>query len=171
MSAVAAPDGDDPEGSESQRQRERADRPYVESPIIMATVRIVAPFVFTLGAFVMFHGADSAGGGFQGGVIVGTVILMVAIAFGVEPTRDWLSASLLTTLVVVGVALFMGIGLTALAFGGAFLEYTAIPVHHASKYGIELVEVGIGIVVSGAVVGLFFGLASGHAGDDAEAES
>jgi multicomponent Na+:H+ antiporter subunit B len=141
-------------------------RPYVESPIIMATVRIVAPFVFTLGAFVMFHGADSAGGGFQGGVIVGTVILMIAIAFGVGPTRDWLSSSFLTVLVVSGVALFMGIGLAAVAFGGAFLEYTAIPVSNASKYGIELVEVGIGIIVSGTVVGLLFALAAGHANDD-----
>ncbi|UIO98467.1 cation:proton antiporter [Halobaculum sp. CBA1158] len=140
----------------------RQGRPYVESPIIMATVRIVAPFVFTLGAFIMFHGADSAGGGFQGGVIVGTVVLMLAIAFGIGPTREWISSSLLTVLVVFGVALFMGIGLLALAFDGAFLQYTAIPVYNASKYGIELVEVGIGIIVSGTVVGLFFALAAGH---------
>ena len=67
---------------------ETAVRPYVESPIIMATVRVVAPFVFTFGLFIMFHGADSSGGGFQGGVIVGTVILMLGIAFGIEPTRE-----------------------------------------------------------------------------------
>ena len=166
--SAATPSGEDDPGEAESGRRRRASGPYVESPIIMATVRIVAPFVFTLGAFVMFHGADSAGGGFQGGVIVGTVILMVAIAFGVEPTRDWLSASLLTTLVVFGVALFMGIGLTALAFGGAFLEYAAIPVDHSSKYGIELVEVGIGVIVSGTVVGLFFALASGHPNEDEE---
>ncbi|QZP37703.1 MnhB domain-containing protein [Halobaculum magnesiiphilum] len=163
MSSSSTADGDD-----EFAVGDAPARPYVESPIIMATVRVVAPFVFTLGAFVMFHGADSAGGGFQGGVIVGTVILMIAIAFGVGPTRDWLSASFLTVLVVFGVALFMGIGLAAVAFGGAFLEYTAIPVSHASKYGIELVEVGIGIIVSGTVVGLFFALAAGHATDEAE---
>ncbi|QZX99649.1 MnhB domain-containing protein [Halobaculum rubrum] len=163
MSSSSTADGDD-EFSVANGP----DRPYVESPIIMATVRIVAPFVFTLGAFVMFHGADSAGGGFQGGVIVGTAILMIAIAFGVGPTRDWLSASMLTVLVVFGVALFMGIGLAAVASGGAFLEYTAIPVAHSSKYGIELVEVGIGIIVSVTVVGLFFALAAGHSNEDDE---
>ncbi|QLG62912.1 MnhB domain-containing protein [Halorarum salinum] len=154
MSAWTGTD-DDGEGSRSRR-------PYVESPIIMATVRIVAPFVFTLGLFVMFHGADSSGGGFQGGVIVGTVVLMLAIAFGVGPTRGWLSSTLLVVQLVVGVGLFVGVGLTAMAFGGAFLEYSAVPVHHASKYGIELVEFGIGIIVAGTVVGLFFALAAGH---------
>ncbi|WP_284014275.1 MnhB domain-containing protein [Halobaculum litoreum] len=145
---------------------ERPPRPYVESPIIMATVRIVAPFVFSLGAFVMFHGADSAGGGFQGGVIVGTVVLLIAIAFGIGPTREWISSSLLTLLVVFGVLLFAGIGLTALVFGGAFLQYEVIPVYEATKYGIELVEVGIGIIVSGTVVGLFFALAAGYRDPD-----
>ncbi|MFC7068254.1 MnhB domain-containing protein [Halobaculum lipolyticum] len=176
MSAAAAPGAgeDDPEtGAETDADDRlrvgsgRQDRPYVESPIIMATVRIVAPFVFALGAFVMFHGADSAGGGFQGGVIVGTVVLMVAIAFGIGPTREWLSSSLLTGVVVFGVLLFAGIGLSALAFGGAFLQYEVIPVYEATKYGIELVEVGIGIIVSGTVVGLFFALAAGYRGDDA----
>ncbi|MFW5940035.1 MAG: cation:proton antiporter, partial [Halolamina sp.] len=32
----------------------RGDRRYVGSPIIMATVRVVMPFVFTFGLFVMF---------------------------------------------------------------------------------------------------------------------
>lgn len=150
---------------------DRSGRPYVESPIIMATVRIVAPFVFSLGAFVMFHGADSAGGGFQGGVIVGTVILMVAIAFGIGPTREWISSSLLTVVVVSGVLLFAGIGLLALVFDGAFLQYEVIPVYDATKYGIELVEVGIGIIVSATVVGLFFALAAGYRnGGNADAE-
>ena len=40
---------------------------YTESTVIMTTVRLVAPFVFTYGLFIMFHGADTAGGGFQGG--------------------------------------------------------------------------------------------------------
>ncbi|AQL41754.1 cation:proton antiporter [Halorientalis sp. IM1011] len=138
---------------------------YVESPIIMATVRVVAPFVFTFGLFIMFHGADSAGGGFQGGVIVSTVILMLAIAFGVEATRDWIRPERLVAIVGIGVSVFLSIGIGTVVAGGGFLDYSAVPIYHASKYGIELVELAIGVIVSGIVAGLFFGLAVGATGE------
>jgi multicomponent Na+:H+ antiporter subunit B len=144
---------------------------YVESPIIMATVRVVAPFVFTFGLFVMFHGADSPGGGFQGGVIVGTVILMLGIAFGIETTREWVGPRVPVALIGVGVLTFVLVGVGSVLLGGAFLEYTVYPVYKASKYGIELVEFAIGVVVSGIVSGLFFVIAAGVRGDDRGGES
>ncbi|MFB6082715.1 MAG: MnhB domain-containing protein [Halorientalis sp.] len=154
-------------GGQDEEVGEPARSPYVESPIIMATVRVVAPFVFTFGLFVMFHGADSAGGGFQGGVIVSTVVLMLAIAFGVEATRDWITPERLVALVGIGVSVVLSMAIASVAFGGAFLQYSAIPVPvaHFTKYGIELFELGIGVIVSGIVTGLFFGLAAGTTGD------
>jgi multicomponent Na+:H+ antiporter subunit B len=147
-------------------EQERTDRPYVESPIIMATVRIVAPFVLTFGLFIMLHGADSAGGGFQGGVIVSTVVIMLAIAFGVDPTRDWVDPPTIVGLLGIGVGTFLLVAMGSVALGGAFLDYHAYPVYKASKYGIELVELAIGVIVSGVVVGLFFAIASGVAPDE-----
>jgi multicomponent Na+:H+ antiporter subunit B len=141
---------------------------YVESPIIMTTVRIITPFVFTLGLFVMFHGADSSGGGFQGGVIVGTVVLMLAIAFGIETTRDWVGPRLAVGLVGLGVLAFLLTGIGSVVLGGGFLEYEVYPVPHAIKYGIEFVELAIGLVVSGIVTGLFFVIAAGMANDGSD---
>ncbi len=137
--------------------------PYVESAIIMTTVRIVAPFVLTLGLFVMFHGASSAGGGFQGGAIAGSVVLMLAFAFGIEPVRDWIHPGVLLGLMAVGVLNFVGIGLLTVALGGNFLAYDVIPIGHASKYSIELIELGIGAIVVSIVTGLFFAIAGGIA--------
>jgi multicomponent Na+:H+ antiporter subunit B len=134
---------------------------YVESPLIMTTVRVIAPFVFTFGLFVMFHGADSSGGGFQGGVIVGTVVLMLGIAFGIETTRSWVGSTLPIALIGVGVLAFLLIGVGSVLLGGAFLEYQVYGFDEATKYGIELVELAIGLVVSGTVTGFFFVLASG----------
>ena len=156
--------------ADARPDRAALDRPYVESPIIMTTVRVVAPFVFTFGLFVMFHGADSSGGGFQGGVIVGTVILMLGIAFGIAPTRDWVGARLSVALVGLGVAAFVLIGIGSIIAGGAFLDYAAYGFEHAHKYGIEFVELAIGLIVSGIVVGLFFAIDAGSladGGDDA----
>jgi multicomponent Na+:H+ antiporter subunit B len=145
--------------------------PYVESPVIMTTVRVVAPFVFTFGLFVMFHGADSSGGGFQGGVIVGTVVLLLGIAFGITTTRDWIGPRAPVALVGLGVLTFAGVGVGSVLLGGGFLEYTAYGIDHASKYGIELVELAIGAIVAGIVTGLFFAISAGRdpaPGGDAE---
>ena len=148
-----------------------APRTYVESTIIMTTVRIISPFVFTFGLFVMLHGAESAGGGFQGGVILASSIIMIAFAFGIEPTRDWLSETLIRSAIAGGVGLFALIGLGAIVARGEFLEYAAYGIHHGVKYGIELVELGIGSVVSGVIVALFMSLAAGYAVDEDGGES
>jgi multicomponent Na+:H+ antiporter subunit B len=142
--------------------------PYVESTIIMTTVRVVAPFVLTLGLFVMFHGAESAGGGFQGGVVVGSVILMLAFAFGIEAVREWLNPKWVLGIVGLGVLTFAAVGLGSVALGGAFLEYGMYGSLDAVKYGIELVELGIGAIVTGVVVGLFFLVAGGFTAEDGE---
>ena len=151
------------------------NRTYVESTIIMTTVRIVAPFVFTFGLFVMFHGAESAGGGFQGGVIVASAVLLLAFAFGIEPTRAWLEGPLSRTAIAAGGATFAFIGLGAVAANGAFLQYEAYNLGtDGVKYGIELVELGIGAIVSGVLVALFFSLARGDfepTEGDADAET
>jgi len=135
--------------------------PYVESPIIMTTVRIVIPFVFTFGLFVMFHGADSSGGGFQGGVIVGTVVLMLGIAFGIEKTRRWVGPIRLLGLISLGVLAFLMTAVGSVLLGGGFLDYSAYPVPKSFKYGIEFVELAIGLIVAGVVSGLFFLIAAG----------
>jgi multicomponent Na+:H+ antiporter subunit B len=138
------------------------NRTYVESTIIMTTVRVVVPFVFTFGLFVMFHGAESAGGGFQGGVIVASAVLLLAFAFGIEPTRAWLEGPLAQIAIASGGGTFALIGLGALVSGGSFLEYPAYGFGtDGVKYGIELVELGIGAVVSGVLVSLFFSLSQG----------
>jgi multicomponent Na+:H+ antiporter subunit B len=136
-------------------------QPYVESTIIMTTVRVIAPFVLTLGLFVMFHGTSSAGGGFQGGVIAATTIVMIAFAFGIEPVADRLRGDHLVLLVLVGLGTFLLVGVGSYAFGGTLLEFTLYPVHHGSKYSIELIELGIGVVVAGTITGLFFLLGTG----------
>lgn len=136
-------------------------RPYVESPVIMATVRLVAPFVLTYGIFVTLHGASSPGGGFQGGVIAAAVIIMLSFAYGIDLTWEWLDKRVLVSLVGGGVALFGGVALGAVLFGGQFLEVGVYPIPEADKYGIELVEVAIGMIVAGVVTSLFFTLARG----------
>ncbi len=156
--------------SEADAATQSPDQPYVESVIIMTTVRLVAPFVFTYGLFVMFHGADTPGGGFQGGVIVGSVVVMIGFAFGVQPAREWVANDVVVGLASVGALTFIGIGLGSLLLSGGFLEYRVYAglIPHASKYLIELVELSIGAIVGAVVVGLYFVLADGFEAADHE---
>ena len=145
------------------------DQPYVESQVIMTTVRVIAPFSFTYGLFLTFHGGGSPGGGFQGGAIIGATILMIAFAFGIEPTRDWLSNGTVVSLASGGVLAFALIGLVPLALGGQFLEHplyeSTLGIYDGKKYALEGVEIlGIMPIVAGVVVGLFFAIAAGFGG-------
>lgn len=139
------------------------DRAFTESPVIMTTVRVVSPLVLTYGLFLTFHGADTPGGGFQGGVVIGTVVLLIAFAFGIDPTRAWVGHRVLAALAAGGVVVFAGIGFVTLALDGAFLEYGRLPVPDASKWGIEAVEIGgIAAIISGVVMAVFFLIAAGY---------
>jgi multicomponent Na+:H+ antiporter subunit B len=181
------PDGDRETASDGGFGRERPPRsdgrldsdspqgsPYTESQVIMPTVKIVAPFAFTYGLFVTFHGAGSPGGGFQGGAIVAAVVFMIAFAFGIEATRQWLANTVVVALAVGGALVFAGIGLVPIALGGAFLQYELLPIPDPVKYGMEGVEIlGIGTIVAGVLMGLFFVLAMGFsdAGGFADADA
>ena len=145
---------------------------YTESQVIMTTVKTVIPFVLTYGLFITFHGTSSPGGGFQGGALIASVMLMIAFAFGIESTRRSLSNRLIVGLGTIGVVIFATIALVPMALGGNFLEYTAYyPVlgttlglkrYEFVKYGMEAVEIGgIAFIVAGVLMGLFFALAAG----------
>jgi len=145
---------------------------YSESQVIMTTVKAVIPFVLTYGLFITFHGTSSPGGGFQGGALIASVVLMIAFAFGIESTRKWLSNTLVVVLATLGVAIFAGIALVPMLLGANFLEYTAyypllgdalgLKRYEFVKYGMEAVEIGgIAFIVAGVLMGLFFALAAG----------
>ena len=147
-------------------------RPYTESEIIMTTVRVVTPFVLTYGLYLTFHGANSPGGGFQGGALVGVVVLMLAFAFGIQPTREWVGKGLMSGLASGGVIVFVGVGLGTLALGGTFLEYGRYEPFvgpDATKWGMEAIEIGgVAAIVSGVIMGLFFLTAAGYSPEGGE---
>ncbi len=141
---------------------------YVESQIIMSTVRVVAPFALTYGLFLMFHGADSPGGSFQGGAIIGSTVLMIAFAFGIEPTREWLRNRTVVALAAGGTAAFTIIGLIPMFAGDSFLAHPFYEQQFGidTKWGLEAIEIGgVAPIVAGVVIGMFFVIAAGLGAD------
>lgn len=154
--------------SESNRQADEGS-PYVESQVIMTTVQLIAPFSMTYGLFLLFHGADTPGGSFQGGAIIGATVLMIAFAFGIEPTREWLRNRTVVALAAGGTAAFALVGLVPVLVGGNFLEYAMYKKAFGikAKWGLEAIEIlGVAPIVAGVVSGLFFTLSAGFLSED-----
>ena len=130
-----------------------------DSAVVMPTVRLLSPFVLTFALFTLFHGTSSVGGGFQGGVVAASVVVMFAFAFGMQDTVAWLRSGVLLGLAVAAPIAFGVVALAGITSGGAFLQFDRLPIPRASVYATEAIELGIGATVAAVVVILFVTLA------------
>jgi len=151
----------------------------VKDHIVIKTVsRILIPFIQLFALYVIAHGDISPGGGFQGGVILGSSIILYVIAFGIEDGRGRMKEAFNDSMHSVGVLIYAVIGLLCIAAGGAYLEYSALAmtegghsehaghaIHTANHLGIYGIEIGVGIAVAGVMMTIFFETAR-HDGDD-----
>lgn len=141
-------------------------KPHTESLIVRFVARRMVAFIQLYALYVVAHGEDGPGGGFQGGVIFAAAFVLVALAEGWREGREAMPQGVSDTLLPSGAMLYAGIGLACLLLGGAFLEYGALAVggdahaqHAAHHYGLIGIEVGVTITVAGAMATLFFEMA------------
>ena len=85
-------------------------KPEQPDLIIRMVCRGLAPFIQLFGLYVIMHGHSSPGGGFQGGVILASSFILLAIAEGSETLRRRFSLAALTGCMSAGVLLYAGIG-------------------------------------------------------------
>ena len=57
------------------------------SPIVKIFTRKLFPFILLYGCYLISHGHLSPGGGFQGGVIFGSAIILLGLVEGVKLTE------------------------------------------------------------------------------------
>jgi len=136
-----------------------------ENIVIQTICRILIPFVQLYGLYVIMHGHYSPGGGFQGGVILGTSFILLMLAYGLEASLRRLSLKALTVFGSLGVLLYSGIGLVSLLMGGNYLDYGKLPLPIASiaeirAMGILGIEIGVGISVMAIMTTIFLAIAS-----------
>ncbi len=132
---------------------------FSESPITVVVGRLVAPFIHLFGFYVIFHGHYGPGGGFQGGAMIAASYILIRLCVGERASQLHFRRSLGTPVGIAGAGVFVLTGLVALAAGGAFLEYSFLPLDMSDaglRYmGILFVEIGIGIAVAATLVAIF----------------
>ena len=132
------------------------------SGILDTAARALVPVILLFAVYVLAHGHTSPGGGFQGGVLFGCGLVTMRLVWGPprapgrgSPPVPAFGPSLNASLIMAcsGVLLYLGIGLASMAFGGAFLDYGALPLGKDAATVRELATLGVETAVFLAVAG------------------
>ncbi|NBV31424.1 MAG: sodium:proton antiporter [Bacteroidetes bacterium] len=138
-----------------------------ESPIVLLGSRFLSPYIMVFGWYVIFHGHYSPGGGFQGGALLAASLLLIRVSGGRRISRKQIREFATTPLAIIGVVIYFATGLTAMLYGGMFLDYAQLPLPGLDPewlryYGILIIEVGIGLAVMAILVMIFDNLVKGE---------
>jgi len=146
---------------------EHMDKEWVPSDMIIKTVcRILIPFIQIYALYVVAHGDFSPGGGFQGGVIFGSSLILMAISYNLKTLVKRVTEKFLSIFAATGVLIYVGLGVGAMLMGGHFLDYgTLAPLlpsdpGHIRALGMLGVEIGVGIAVMAVMVIIYVNIVS-----------
>lgn len=134
------------------------------SSILDAACRLPVPFILLFAVYVVIHGHDSPGGGFQGGAILAATLILIRMVRGADDAWG-LDRTRAAVLACCGVGLFAGIGLLTMLFAGNYLDYGALPLPLKAEkvrfVGSLGIEIGVALAVTGVLVLIFDALNEG----------
>ncbi|MGK7297427.1 MAG: hydrogen gas-evolving membrane-bound hydrogenase subunit E [Candidatus Wenzhouxiangella sp. M2_3B_020] len=126
------------------------------SPVVAFVVRLLAPFMAAFAAFVMISGDTIPGGGFQGGVVLGAMMILLAVAIGrdrVGAMAERFAPFLVRAAAPLTFALVAAIGLVVT---GAWFGLPESPVpRHALMLALDI---AIGVGGAAVLAGIFLAL-------------
>jgi multicomponent Na+:H+ antiporter subunit B len=137
----------------------------MESLILSAATRFLAPLIFAYSLFILLRGHNDPGGGFIGGLIAAVAFALYAKANGTAAVRRAVRVDP-AMLAFTGLAAAVLAGVWGWLDKGAFLAsiwpFLSIG-PHGEKEGLPIgsammFDIGVYLVVVGAVVGLFLAL-------------
>ena len=131
--------------------------------IIRVITKLLVGIIFLFALYVQFHGDYSPGGGFQAGVIMAVGFIIYGLVFTLKNAKMVFPPWMVHKIVALGVLIYAGTGVYSLLTGYAFLDYSAIDPHapvHGQHLGILIVEVGVGVTVTGVMVAIYYAFAS-----------
>ena len=117
------------------------------SEIVRTGSQILVPLISIFAAYIIMNGHLSAGGGFQGGAVIASGVLLVLLAYPeYRPNLEMLS-----TIESVAGALFVLVGIAGLIMAGGFLDNRILPLGQFGAFfsagAIPVLSVLLGIKV------------------------
>ena len=158
--------GDAPSGDTKRVSGHEEKRP--SSEILRTGADFLLPVIVMFGAYIFLNGHLSPGGGFQGGAIVASAILLLFLAY---PDYQMRHGVLLAVESLSGFA-YVGIALAALLLTGSFLDTRLLPLGEfgtmLSAGAIPLIYLLIGLKVGTELAGILENMRSND-GEEAPA--
>ena len=132
--------------------------PIRRNIILRVVSKLLIPVIFLFALYVQWHGDFGPGGGFQAGTIFAAAFILYALIFDIDTARAIISPRTIRFGLSAGVLLFSLVGVLCMFKGGAFLDYSVLASTQVrgQHLGILLVELGVGITVSFAMISIFF---------------
>ncbi|MGB4592827.1 MAG: hydrogen gas-evolving membrane-bound hydrogenase subunit E [Coriobacteriia bacterium] len=131
---------------DSEREERRVAVQTPISPVVFFIVKLLSPFIAMFGIYVIMFGHVSPGGGFQGGTILGALVIAATIVLGTEKAHRMLPEKLRPWLQAAAPLTFVSVGLVGLALTGYYLGFP-----HGEDVGwigtamLVVIEIGIGV--------------------------
>ncbi|HRE46676.1 MAG TPA: MnhB domain-containing protein [Aggregatilineales bacterium] len=92
----------------------------IDSMFLRFMARVMTPVLLLFSFYFMLRGHNEPGGGFIGGLVAASAIVLLALAFGAKTTRERIQIDFLRTM-FFGVGIAAIAGLLGLIFRGTFL--------------------------------------------------
>lgn len=92
-----------------------------KTDILDVVSRKLAPYMFLFGFYLVSYGDVSPGGGFQGGVVIASGIILFAMAKGPDAAAAFFSPHRLAVSEAITFALILAAGLGGMLIGAGFL--------------------------------------------------
>ena len=134
-----------------------------DSLIVRTMARLLIPLIQLFAVYVLVFGQYGPGGGFVGGVMLGTSLILGILVFGPEE-----SPCRLANKVVhgdgIGLMIFAGIGGLCLIGGGEFLNFSDLEIPWVTTdsrrrfLGILLTQVGVAVDIAVTAISIVLSL-------------
>ena len=131
--------------------------------ILRIVTKLLVGTIILFALYVQFHGDYSPGGGFQAGVIFAVAFIIYGVVFSLRKAKQVFPPWLVHKLVALGVLIYAGTGIVSMLLGYEYLNYGAFtPDHpsHGQHWGILIVELGVGVTVTGVMVAIYYAFAA-----------
>jgi len=93
-----------------------------KTDILDVAARKLAPYMFLFGFYLVSFGDSSPGGGFQGGVVIASGIILIAMAKGADAALQFFPIRSLELSETITFALILAAGLGGILIGARFLS-------------------------------------------------
>lgn len=91
--------------------------------LLQTGTRLLVPLIVLFGAYVFMNGHLTPGGGFQGGAIIASAVLLMLLA---DPLRGF-SHRVIATIESISGLFYISIGVLGILFAGGFLDNRILP--------------------------------------------